>query len=607
MSRSLGYIAGLRQTGFRVSFRFGCPSDFSCEHLDRILVDYFQVPRAWLSDDSAAETSRDVSRSVHHVAICGLALYQVLGSAAKFPIFEPGRLLKLEGIPDQLDRWSAEAVLPFVDDIVGEVAPQLLQAAFSLVLQLSEMPLDPDAVQQIYEQIDANVIRRITEMPGGKSTFCSCRAAFDADIPFRHLGGGVVQFGWGQRATLAHRSVSLRDSAIGAKLCQDKFTCASLLSRLGLPSPAHGLAVTAEQAVKAAEFFGWPLVVKPVDGERGEGVTTDVIDLNGLKDAFEKARQRSKSRAVLIERQVPGICYRVLVVGGQVIYVQKRLPQSVRGDGSHPVAELVDTANTTQLKLPPWQRGKLIPRDDLATECLTKAGLDWRSVPSPGELVKLRPIESTEWGGVDEDATASMHPENARISLEAAKMLGLYVAGIDIITQDISRPWYDTGAVISEVNFAPAVTLRAAGWLRASTDNLAGHGRFPVWVVLGTGDLLAEARRLTSGWRAKGVRGYITSSTVTETVDGIGVVFAREGLFKRCLAIMMKSDAEGLVIVIDTEEFLETGLPVDRINRICISEATSEQQSFGQETSLPRAELLGLCRQYLVTSNVDQE
>jgi cyanophycin synthetase len=274
-------------------------------------------------------------------------------------------------------------------------------------------------------------------------------------IPFMHLGGGVYQLGWGKHLQLIDRSATVADAAIGARVAQDKAVSALFLRRAGMPAGIHQLVRTQDDALAAAQRLGWPVVVKPADRERGEGVSVQVRDAAALVKAFALALQCSKSGRILVEKQVEGVCHRLFIAHGKLLYAVKRWPRSVFGDGVHTVAALVDQAQALENERAPWLREPAYPRDDLTLQALRQQGLDWASVPAAGRRVHLRDIESTQWGGWDEEVSHQLHPDNLAIALHAAQLLGLSVAGVDVISSDITQPWHQNGAIINEVNHAP--------------------------------------------------------------------------------------------------------------------------------------------------------
>src|SRR5690606_15284085 len=214
------------------------------------------------------------------------------------------------------------------------------------------------------------------------------------------------------RGVRSDRSTTARDSALGARLAQSKHDSAALLRAAGLPAPVHGLVRRRNDALPLAHRLGWPLVVKPADGDRGEGVTVDVQADETLLEAFDRALAASSRRQVLIERQVAGVCHRIFIAAGRLLYAVKRLPKSVIGDGKSTVAMLIALANRAERARPPWDRTELFPDDAQALEALRRAGYRLDSVPPARAIVPLRRIESTAEGGHDEDVTTLVHPEN---------------------------------------------------------------------------------------------------------------------------------------------------------------------------------------------------
>jgi len=309
-------------------------------------------------------------------------------------------------------------------------------------------------------------------------------------------------------------------------------------------------------------------VLKPVDRDRGEGVTVDVASEAMLEEAFTKAA--AFSRNLLVERQVSGVCHRVVVADGEVVLVSKRLPKSVKGDGVHTVEQLVARANELEMARPPWVRLNAFPLDELALQNLAMAGLSPESVPAEGQFVPLRRIQSTEWGGVVEYWTDTMHPDNVAIAVKAARLFGLALAGIDIISDDISRPWHENGAILNEVNYSSLLPARHAPQVLPVLVRkfFAGDGRIPVEMVVGGPAALAEGARIRSGYAQRGLRCHLASHDRVVAADGAPVVLGAHGLFGRAIALLLDSQVDALVLVVQSDELLATGLPVDRITRV---------------------------------------
>jgi cyanophycin synthetase len=235
------------------------------------------------------------------------------------------------------------------------------------------------------------------------------------------------------------------------------------------------------------------------------------------------------------------------------------------------VEDLIRAANLAERVKAPWLRSEPFPNDALAVATLEAAGYALASVPDEGRQVPLRPIESTLWGGESEDQTARLHPDNAALALRAASLFGLEVAGIDLITPDAATPWHANGAVINEVNFAPVLgdgpvsEHYIPSFIRGA---LADDGRIPVEVFVGREKGMAVARQRWRVWADQGLRPFLSSHQ--ETIDswGMNMSFPFQGLFRRCRALLVDRRVDVLILVVQTDEWLDTGLPVDRFSRM---------------------------------------
>jgi len=505
-----------------------------------------------------------------------LLLIRALLQAVRVPAFDPGRVLGIEQDRQNPSDWTATVGVAKIDHIPRQCYTVTIDEAIKTVLWTVGKPRIPENIENLHNMIERQVIRPLRNMvAAGKSTIPVLRAAHEQDIPFMHLGAGVYQLGWGSKSRRMDRSSTESDSAIGSRLVQNKVLSANLMRMAGLPAPEHGVAATKEDALRmAANHLGWPVVVKPVDRDRGEGVTTDIVDETQLFDAFKKAGGMSKSRHVLVERQVAGVCHRLFIANGQLLYAVKRLPKSVKGDGRQTVAGLIREANQIERNKPPWLRTEPFPGDALAIEAMKDAGFSLDSVPPEDALVPLRKIESTRWGGFDEEVTGRIHPDNLDVALRAASLFGLNVAGIDIITPDIGIPWHANGAIINEINYAP---LFGGGEISRShipvflEKFLEGDGRIPIEVFVGGVRAMNMAMKRQRELLGQGIRCALTSHTTTWAISDETTHFPLPGLFRRCRALLMNGQVEAVVLVIQTDEFLRTGLPIDRIDQITTS------------------------------------
>jgi cyanophycin synthetase len=516
------------------------------------------------------------------------------------PVIEVGQITRVALTPQ--GPWEIVAAVPRVDSLPDEITRLAYGASAGLLRWFGTEESRRYPVSKMLQDLHDKVIRPITAVSfGGISTVPLLQAAHDVGIPFRHLAAGTYQLGQGARRRLISRSALDLDSAIGAHLCSDKVATADCLRAAGFPAAQHLPVSDLRSACEAARLLGWPVVVKPVDRERSEGVTVGVQDEQRLADAFQAALAFSKR--ILVEKEVPGNCHRLLVAGGRVAYAISRTPLSMVCDGEQSIAHLIEARNQASMGKPPWDRPKHIDLDALTLDALAANGWSPTDVPPADCRVPLRRIESSEWLGGITDVSADVHPDNADLAVRAAKLFGLRNAGVDLITPDISQPWHENGAIINEMNFAPYfggnATARAA--MPGVLDELLpGTGRILIEAFVGGGHALRRAQERQARCRAKGQSCFMTTHSQTWDADGAVMSLNAQGLFDRALALLLDARVEALLMVVQTTELLQTGLPVDRIDRIADSgEALeSDVKALGPNAGQFRRELTGMLRRY---------
>ena len=399
-----------------------------------------------------------------------------------------------------------------------------------------------------------------------------------------------------QKSRLINRSTSDLDSSIGAKLSNDKMMTSNIVRMAGLPAPVNGLANNIKNAIIIANKIGWPLVVKPVDADRGEGVTVGVTNDKELKTAFEKAKRFSRSKRIIIEREVSGVAHRIFIAKGRLIYAVKRLPISIEGDGVKDVSVLIKEANKITRSNPPWLREKIFPDDKEALEVMQISNYSLASIPKNGELVPLRVIESTASGGTPQNVTDIIHPDNIDIALRAVKLFGLEVSGVDIISEDISKPWHVNGAIINEVNYAPAfgVSEIAKNYIPTYLDLiLDDNGKIPISIVVGGNNAMDVALQEQTKLMQKEISCFVSSHNVTINAFRKAVILPFKSLYKRCRALLMNRQVEAIILVVQTDEFLHSGLPCSHIDKVTkVDEELVSSKNLQKKVSKDRVEAL---------------
>lgn len=440
-------------------------------------------------------------------------------------------------------------------------------------LVMLTQPFSFSVQEKIYSEIDKNIIKVLGRRNSfGKSTVKILSKADELDIPYTFLGNGIFQLGWGALGKKIHRSSIEEDKAYGPIIARDKKQTANLIKMAGLPAAYHILAQNHLQARQAAQKIGFPLVIKPADLERGEGVSVDVSQ-HTLQPAFDKAIKLSPSRRVLIERQVKGVCHRFVIINGELLYAVKRLPLGVYGDGKTTIKSLIESQVVAQLKLPIWERNKLNSVDELASMSLAKLKLTVESIPDAKTFIPLRSIETTELGGIDEEVTSIAHNENVRLAETVAQLFGISSCGVDIISNDITKPWSENGAIVNEVNFAP---LLGGGEISQNYLEkflnlvIAGNGRITIQVFVGDQEALHEAKKVQKKMIQNGENAFLTSAVQTLNSNQEEVTLTSVKLFERVIALLLCKEVEALVIVVQSDDIIESGYPVDAINEITV-------------------------------------
>jgi cyanophycin synthetase len=359
----------------------------------------------------------------------------------------------------------------------------------------------------------------------GPSTAAIVEEARRRGIPVRRLNAGsLVQLGLGRNLRRIQATLTDFTSAIGVEIAQDKDDTKRVLEQVGLPVPAGALARTEDEAIRIAEEIGYPVILKPVDGSHGRGISPRLDDERAVREAWPSAQEFSAE--VVVEQFATGRDHRVLVVNKQVVAVAERVPAHVVGDGVLTIRQLIDIANTDPRRGPGHQRVlTLLACDDVTEEVLRRSGLTLEGIPARGERVMLRATANLSTGGTSIDRTEEIHPSNVTACEMAASIVGLDIAGIDVITPDISVPFRDNRAVIIEVNAAPGVRMhthpaegKARNVAAPIIDMLYPTGEpttIPVIAVTGTNGKTTTVRLIAHLFRSTGnTVGFTTTDGV---------------------------------------------------------------------------------------------
>ena len=297
----------------------------------------------------------------------------------------------------------------------------------------------------------------------GPSTEGIVQEAEKRGIPWMQLEARfLIQLGYGVNQKRMQATMTDNTSVLGVELACDKEATKRILASGGVPVPKGTTINFLDDLEEAIENVGgYPIVIKPLDGNHGRGITIDIRTREEAETAYDAARQ--VSRAVIVERYYVGRDHRVLVVNGKLVAVAERVPAHVVGNGRSTIFELIEETN-----LDP-NRGDghdnvltKIELDRTSYQLMERQGHTLDSVLPKDEICYLRATANLSTGGIAVDRTDEIHPENVWLAQRVVKMIGLDIAGLDIVTPDISRPLREVDGVIVEVNAAPGFRMHIA-------------------------------------------------------------------------------------------------------------------------------------------------
>lgn len=372
----------------------------------------------------------------------------------------------------------------------SEVGMAALHAGRDLLMAaIDDTPYDlAGAVAALKQIVDEHCL--------GPSTAHIVEAATERKIPhIRLTDGNLVQLGHGAAQRRIWTAETDRTSAIAESIASDKDLTKTLLQACGVPVPEGALVKSAEQAWEEAQDIGLPVVVKPYDGNHGRGVSLNLMTQADVEAAYHLAARKGDSESVLVERYITGDEHRLLVVGRHVVAAAKGESLWVTGDGVANIIDLVETQINTD---PRRGTGEDSPLNALAPENgaeiileLARQGMTAYSVPQAGQKVLIQPN-----GNVAFDVTDNIHPSVAHAAALAARVVGLDIAGVDLVAEDISRPLDEQRGAIIEVNASPGLLAHlkpASGQARPVGTAIVGHlfgqaedGRIPIVGITGS-------------------------------------------------------------------------------------------------------------------------
>ncbi|GAA4450135.1 cyanophycin synthetase [Nibrella saemangeumensis] len=419
----------------------------------------------------------------------------------------------------------------------------------------------------------------------GPSTSAIVEACVHKGVPFRRLDeDSLVQLGYGTRQKRIVAAVSNETSCIATELAADKNLTKKILENAGVPVPAGEVITDQSELKEVIQGLGYPVVVKPLDGNHGRGVTTNIQRYEEAVKAFRCAK--SHSERVVVEQFMQGNDYRILVVNYKVYAVGQRIPACVTGNGVSTIQELIDAVNLDPRRGDGHQNLLTRIEVDDATMCILKQQhLTLESVLPAGQTLYLKKTANLSTGGTAIDKTDEIHPEITFMAERTARIIGLDICGIDLIAEDISLPLKQANAAVIEVNAGPGLRMhthpsegKARDVGKAIADMLfpgEQNGRIPIIAITGT-----NGKTTTTRLTAHIVRqaGFSVGYTTTDGVY-IGNFQIEEGDctgFGSCSKVLMDPTVDFAVLECARGGLLRSGLAFDQCDVGVVTNVASD-------------------------------
>ncbi len=407
-------------------------------------------------------------------------------------------------------------VFSYTEENVGMFAAESAVAIAEALIAGTEYNLESD-IQKMRE------IRERVRL--GPSTGSIVEEAVARDIPWIRLGtNSLVQLGYGINQMRFQATITCKTSSIAVDIACNKEQTKKMLDAASIPVANGGICVDEEDLAVVIKKIGYPIVLKPLDGNHGKGASINVLTWEDAVAGLEYAKKYS--HRIIVEKFITGYDFRVLVIDNKLVAAAKREPAHVRGDGTQNIQQLIDETNTDSRR--GYGHENVLTQIDVdrdTTDLLEKLNYTLETIPKKGEVVYLKSTANLSTGGTSVDVTDMMHPENIFLCERISRVIGLDICGVDIMAENLTQPLKENGGCILEVNAAPGFRMHLApseGLPRNVAapviDMLYPSGkpsRIPIIAVTGTNGKTTTTRLLAHIVKNNGYKvGFTTSDGI---------------------------------------------------------------------------------------------
>lgn len=548
-----GYIYGCKQPLCLVKLRVSMLDNQPLEPLVTRLHYYLH----------ACSISINIPQNANDLVYCFGDVFCALQKKAGFPVFEAMQIQSLSSNEFAL-------YLPSMDEKIFIPLTDLVLNLFNqnMACDTHNLTLLDDFLQRINQHA-----------PQGSNSLRFLQAAYENDIPWIFVEQNTWQFGHGAKSRWFDSSFTDKTSILSTSLARNKISTARLLAKAGLPVPEQILVQHEIEAIQAARKIGFPLVMKLLDSDGGNGVFAGLYSEQAVKKAWQFLQTYTKT--VLMEKQISGKDYRLQVLQGELIWAVERIPADIVGDGHSTIQMLIDA--------------KSIAITEALQLFLEEQGYTLQQILPCDQKIRVHGIANVSAGGTPVAVFEKVHPDNKRLAETAANLLRLDMAGIDLILPDIEKSWLETTASIIEVNAQPQFGIITAPHIYKDIllTLLPEKGRIPIIVVCGTSqhDFIQSIQtRFLSHCKAIGIAkeqgAFLHDKQIAST----------ESLFRAGKSLLLNNQVDGLIYQLeDLVEINLHGLPFDAFDHLFLLDVSLDE-------SLAAVTLMKACKGRVITT-----